>query len=267
MDGPSAAVLVAVRRRAIRLEQGMDTNSCVHHMLDKAGLSPNAACQSMGRANGYVDQSLKRRGGIGAPTLAEIAQACGYELQLVGRGETLRIDLAPASEAENTQKTPRKGSFPLFGNPSVTWDPFRDGQELLAITEPYESPTFYHVGQHEDGSWHVLSVEKHDYAQEGEESLEAQLARVRKMRRLQPGDKGRGEVIDSLLHYVYDESPEAKAKAEERWKRNQAEAVRILAEAKNAKYKKPERPPVERKPSKKGPKFFTGLFITFGGDK
>ena len=73
--------------------------------------------------------------------------------------------------------------------------------------------------------------------------------------------------MDSLLHYVYDESPEAKAKAEERWKRNQAEAVRILAEAKNAKYKKPERPPVERKPSKKGPKFFTGLFITFGGDK
>ena len=36
--------------------------------------------------------------------------------------------------------------------------------------------------------------------------------------------------MDSLLHYVYDESPEAKAKAEERWKRNQAEAVRILAE-------------------------------------
>lgn len=62
----------------------MDTNSCVHHMLDKAGLSPNAACQSMGRANGYVDQSLKRKGGIGAPTLAEIAQVCGYELQLVG---------------------------------------------------------------------------------------------------------------------------------------------------------------------------------------
>lgn len=253
MDGPSAAVLVAVRRRAIRLEQGMDTNSCVHHMLDKAGLSPNAACQSMGRANGYVDQSLKRRGGIGAPTLAEIAQACGYELQLVGRGETLRIDPAPASEAENTQKTPRKGSFPLFGNPSVTWDPFRDGQELLAITEPYESPTFYHVGQHEDGSWHVLSVEKHDYAQEGEESLEAQLARVRKMRRLQPGDEGRGEVIDSLLHYVYDESPEAKAKAEERWKRNQAEAVRILAEAKTQSTRSPRGHPSSASPARRGP--------------
>lgn len=245
----------------------MDTNSCVHHMLDKAGLSSNAACKSMGRANGYVDQSLKRKGGIGAPALAEIAQACGYELQLVGRGETLNIDPANKSEAENTQKTPRKGSFPLFGNPSVTWDPFRDGQEPLAITEPYESPTFYHVGQHEDGSWHVISVEKHDYAQEGEESLETQLARVRKMRRLQPGDEGRGEVIDSLLHYVYDESPEAKAKAEKRWQEVQENVAHELAEAKNAKYKKPEGPPVERKPHKRGPKFFTGLFITFGGDK
>ena len=169
--------------------------------------------------------------------------------------------------ASYQQAEPRKGRLTLIGNSETTWDVFSDGSELFAVTDPYEFPVFYHVGQRDDGSWHVLSVEKHDYAQEGEESLEAQLARVRKMRRLQPGDKGRGEVIDSLLHYVYDESPEAKAKAEERWKRNQAEAVRILAEAKNAKYKKPERPPVERKPSKKGPKFFTGLFITFGGDK
>ena len=82
MDGPSATVLVAVHRRAMRLEQGMDTNLCVRHMLDKAGLSPNAACQSMGRANGYVDQSLKRKGGIGAPALARIA---GVRLQAATR--------------------------------------------------------------------------------------------------------------------------------------------------------------------------------------
>lgn len=249
------------------MEQGMDTNSCVHHMLDKAGLSPNAACQSMGRANGYVDQSLKRKGGIGAPALAEIAQACGYELQLVGRGETLRIDPSNEREADNTQKAPRKGSMSLFGNGSVTWDVFADGSELFAVTDPYEFPAFYHIGQREDGSWHVLSVEEHDYAKEGEGELERQLARVRGMRRLDVGDKGVSEAIRAMDLYVNCESPEARAKWDEHWKRNQAEAVRILAEAKNAKYKKPERPPVERKPSKKGPKFFTGLFITFGGDK
>ncbi len=266
MDGPSAAVLVAVHRRAMRLEQGMDTNLCVRHMLDKAGLSPNAACQSMGRANGYVDQSLKRRGGIGAPTLAEIAQACGYELQLVGRGETLSIDPANTSEAENTQKTPRKGSMPLFGSGDITWSIFRDGSELLAVTDPYESPIFYHVGQCEDGKWHVLSVEKHDYAKEGERALEPQLVRVRGLRQLH-GRQGLAEAFLAMHQYVYDESPEAKAKAEKRWRRNRRTSPAILAEAKSARYKKPERPPVERKPSKKGPKFFTGLFITFGGDK
>ena len=179
--------------------------------------------------------------------------------------------MASRSMRESYQQAkPRKGSMPVFGNDESTWSAFSDGTELLAVTDPYEFPVFYHVGQREDGKWHVLSVEEHDYPLdpwEDQAELERQLARVRGMRQLHGGDKGRGEVIDSLLHYVYDESPEAKAKAEERWKRNQAEAVRILAEAKNAKYKKPERPPVERKPSKKGPKFFTGLFITFGGDK
>lgn len=241
----------------------MDTNSCVRHMLDKSGMSPDTASQAMGRPSSYLEQALKRKGGIGAPALAEIAQSCGYELLLVGQGETLHVDPAHESEAESSQKKPRKGSFPLYGNPSITWDPFIDGQELLAITEPYESPTFYHIGQHDDGTWHVLSVEKHDYAQEGEEALKKQLARVGKMRRLLPNDEGRKEVIDSLCRYVYDESPEAKA--EERWKMTQAEVVRELIEAKNARYQKPERPPVERKPNNH--RLFGGLFITFGGDK
>ena len=201
----------------------MDTNSCVHHMLDKAGLSPNAACQSMGRANGYVDQSLKRKGGIGAPALAEIAQACGYKLQLAGRGETLNIDPANKSEAENTQKTPRKGRMSLFGNGSVTWDVFADDSELFAVTDPYEFPAFYHIGQREDGSWHVLSVEEHDYAKEGEGELERQLARVRGMRRLDVGDKGVSEAIRAMDLYVSCESPEARAKAEKRWQEVQEE--------------------------------------------
>lgn len=78
----------------------MDTNSCVRHMLDKAGMSPYAASLAMGRAHSYMGQALKRKGGIGAPVLAEIAQACGYELLLVGRGETLHIDATQGQETE-----------------------------------------------------------------------------------------------------------------------------------------------------------------------
>ena len=172
--------------------------------------------------------------------------------------------------ASYQQAEPRKGRLTLIGNSETTWDVFSDGSELFAVTDPYEVPVFYHVGQRDDGSWHVLSVEEHDYPLdpwEDQTELERQLARVRGMRRLDQGDKGDHEVIRAMTAYEMYESPEARAKWDERWKRNQAEAVRIMAEAKGARYQRPERPPVERKPSKKGPKFFTGLFITFGGDK
>ena len=261
MDGPSAAVLVAVRRRAIRLEQGMDTNSCVHHMLDKAGLSPNAACQSMGEQTAVMDQSLSagrhRRTDAGENNLA-----CGYELQLVGRGETLRIDPAPASEAENTQKTPRKGSFPLFGNQRhrMRSEMARSSWQVRAIPVPH----VLHVRATRT-VWRPLRQPR--LCTRKKESLEAQLARVRKMRRLQPGDKGRGEVIDSCFTTSTTGPPRQKQRPRSAGRGTRPRAVRILAEARTQKYKKPERPPVERKPSKKGPKFFTGLFITFGGDK
>jgi hypothetical protein len=170
--------------------------------------------------------------------------------------------------ASYQQSQPRKGSMTLFGNGSVTWDAFTDGHELMAVTDPYEFPVFYHVGQREDGKWHVLSVEEHDYPLdpwEDQAELERQLARVRGMRLLDVGDKGFREVMDAFYSYVRYESPEAKAKWDEHWKRNQAEAVRILAEAKGARYQKPERPPVERKPSSH--RLLGGLFLTFGGDR
>ena len=167
--------------------------------------------------------------------------------------------------ASYQQAEPRKGSMPVFGNDESTWSAFSDGHELMAVTDPYEFPVFYHIGQREDGKWHVLSVEEHDYAKEGEGELERQLARVRGMRRLDVGDKGNHEVIRAMTAYEMYESPEAKAEAEKRWERNQAEAVRILAEAKGARYQKPERPPVERKPSSH--RLLGGLFLTFGGDR
>lgn len=171
-------------------------------------------------------------------------------------------------KASYEQAMPRKGSMPLFDNRDTTWGIYTDERELLAVTDPYEFPVFYHVGQREDGTWHVLSVEEHDYPLdpwEDQTELERQLARVRGLRQLHGDDEGWHEAFRAMDLYVNFESPEARAKAEERWKRTQAEVVRELAEAKNARHQRPERPHVERKPSKRG--LFGGLFLTFGGDR
>lgn len=170
--------------------------------------------------------------------------------------------------ASYQQSQPRKGSMSLFGNGSVTWDAFTDGSELLAVTDPYEFPVFYHVGQREDGSWHVLSVEEHDYPLdpwEDQAELERQLARVRGMRRLDVGDKGLREAISAMDLYVHFESPEARAKWDAIGRELQENVARELAEARGARYQRPERPPVERKPSSH--RLLGGLFTTFGGDK
>ena len=170
--------------------------------------------------------------------------------------------------ASYQQAEPKKGSMPVFGNDESTWSAFADDSELLAVTDPYEFPVFYHVGQREDGSWHVLSVEEHDYPLdpwEDQAELERQLARVRGMRQLHGGDKGFREVLDAFYNYVSYESPEAKAKAEKRWQEVQENVARELAEARGARYQRPERPPVERKPSSH--RLLGGLFLTFGGDR
>jgi hypothetical protein len=170
--------------------------------------------------------------------------------------------------ASYQQAEPRKGSMPLFGNSDTTWDAFTDGKELLAVTDPYEFPVFYHIGQRDDGSWHVTSVEEHDYPLdpwEDQTELERQLARVRGLRLLDVGDKGLREAVRAMDLYVNCESPEARAKWDAIGKEIQDNVVRELAEAKGARYKKPEAPHVERKPSSH--RLLGGLFLTFGGDR
>ncbi len=177
--------------------------------------------------------------------------------------------MASRSMRESYQQAkPRKGSMPLFGNREVTWGIYTDGRELLAVTDPYEFPTFYHIGQRDDGLWHVLSVEEHDYPLdpwEDQTELERQLARVRGMRQLHGDDKGWHEAFQAMDLYVHCESPDAKAKAEKRWQEVQENVARELAEANGARYQRPERPPVERKPSSH--RLLGGLFLTFGGDR
>lgn len=171
-------------------------------------------------------------------------------------------------KASYEQAMPRKGSMPLFGNSDTTWGIYTDGRELLAVTDPYEFPVFYHIGQREDGTWHVLSVEEHDYPLdpwEDQAELERQLARVRGLRQLHGDDKGWHEAFRAMDLYVHCESPEARAKWGAIGREIQENVARELAEAKGARYQRPERPPVERKPSSH--RLLGGLFLTFGGDR
>jgi hypothetical protein len=171
-------------------------------------------------------------------------------------------------KATYQHQEPRKGGMPLFGNRDVTWDVFTDGRELLAVTDPYEFPTFYHVGRREDGTWHVLSVEERDYPLdpwEDQAELERQLARVRSLRRVTPHDDGWGEAFRAMDLYVHIESPDARARGEGRGRRIREEVIRELAEAKGSRPRKQAAQPHERQARRRGP--FGGLFLTLGGDR
>ncbi len=170
-------------------------------------------------------------------------------------------------ESSRREQKPRKGKLPYVTNMEISWDAFLEGDELVAVTEPYEAPTFYHIGQREDGFWHVLEVEKYDYSSEPPAVLDAQLARVRGMRLLNADDPELRIEIKAMNLYAMDESPEAKARAEERWKRVQAEVARELAEVKNSKPKKFQILPHERQVPKHH--LIKGIYLTytFGKDK
>ena len=79
----------------------MGPNDAVRAMLDGAGLSPYAASIKMGKAHSYVLSAIKRKGGISAAVVSEIAQACNYSLQLVpqdGAGDPIVIDGSPPAD-------------------------------------------------------------------------------------------------------------------------------------------------------------------------
>lgn len=162
----------------------------------------------------------------------------------------------------------RKGRMPLFSNADTTWDVFRDGSELVDVTDPYEFPTFYHTAVREDGTLHVVSVESYEYPVEpweDQELLERQLERVRGMELVDADDPDFRSAIRAMRWYVMDESPEARARADKRWEEVQANVRRELAEARASKPKKFRVLPHERSVPKRS--LIGGLFLTFGGDR
>lgn len=70
----------------------MLTGDAIRHMCDKAGKGTTVVSKDIGRGSSFVGSILSRGSVPKADTLAEIAEACGYELALIGHGEQIVIE-------------------------------------------------------------------------------------------------------------------------------------------------------------------------------
>ena len=68
------------------------TLGAISAMCKRSGMSRINVSKSMGRNDTYIQSLLGKRATPSGDILAEIAAVCGYQLQLVGHGETIVID-------------------------------------------------------------------------------------------------------------------------------------------------------------------------------
>ena len=86
----------------------MDSNAAVRRMLDLEGMSRADLSRAMGRSASYGTVLLSQRSDLRSSTLAEVADACGYDLAVVRRadGQTIgTIDPPPRREREDGEGT------------------------------------------------------------------------------------------------------------------------------------------------------------------
>ena len=61
-------------------------------MVNGSGMSRRQVSLQLGHHENFITTKIQERGIPKVDTLAEIAAVCGYQLQLVGHGETIVID-------------------------------------------------------------------------------------------------------------------------------------------------------------------------------
>ena len=61
----------------------MDASQALREIVEASGLTHRQIARRLGRYDSYVSQLLTRSGAPGADTLASVAGACGYRLELV----------------------------------------------------------------------------------------------------------------------------------------------------------------------------------------
>jgi hypothetical protein len=67
----------------------------INSMIRGSGKSRRQVSLEMGREETYLNTIVRRKYRPRIDILVEIANVCGYELQLVGNGETIVIDNEP----------------------------------------------------------------------------------------------------------------------------------------------------------------------------
>lgn len=67
----------------------------INSMIRGSGKNRQQLSLEMGRSKTYLTTTIQTRARPRVDVLVEIANACGYELQLVGNGETIVIDNEP----------------------------------------------------------------------------------------------------------------------------------------------------------------------------
>lgn len=69
----------------------MDSRQALAHVVAKGGKSKAALSRELGRSEGFVSSLFSMHRAPGVDLMASIAKACGYDLQLVGHGETITL--------------------------------------------------------------------------------------------------------------------------------------------------------------------------------
>lgn len=174
---------------------------------------------------------------------------------------------ARARVRQNTQTVEPHGRWPFFWVKNSTIDFYHDGDRLVCVSDPYTFPTFYWLGDCENGELRVTDVESYEYPTEPWEDdtfLRSQIQRVYELVPIDDSDKALvNKCTHAIDHYLSCDSPEAKARAAKRWAEASAEADKVLAEIerkrRGGKPEMPEKGQVERKQRKHGLGLFFGL--------
>lgn len=70
----------------------MNPTDAISAMCSAANMSRVDVSKAIGRHRLAVNGLIHKRASVRTDTMARIAAACGYQLQLVGNGETIVID-------------------------------------------------------------------------------------------------------------------------------------------------------------------------------
>jgi len=70
----------------------MEALQALRHMVNMSGKSTKAVSRDMGIADTYISMTLSRKSVPKLDTFVDIAEACGYSVQIVGHDETISID-------------------------------------------------------------------------------------------------------------------------------------------------------------------------------